>query len=319
MKHERILITGAGGQLGTVLTVELKKKYGAENVIASDLRVNPDFNGHFEVLDATDFDALKRVVLKYDITQIFHLVAILSANGEKDPMNTWDVNMKSFFNVLEVSRLHGIKKVFYPSSIAVFGEDVDMDNTPQDSNLVPLTVYGMSKVAGENWANYYHKKYDLDVRSLRYPGVIGYQSMPGGGTTDYAVDIFHKAVKHETFDCFLEASTHLPMIFIDDAIKATLELMDAPAEKISVRTSYNLSGMSFAPKDVFEVIKKTMPNFEITYKPDFRQDIANSWPNSIDDSQAKKDWNWQPNYNLENMTKVMIEKLELYYNSKLIA
>ena len=319
MKHERILITGAGGQLGTVLTVELQKKYGADNVIASDLRLNPDFVGHFEVLDATDFEALKSVVLKYKITQIFHLVAILSANGEKFPLNTWDINMKSLFNVLEVSRLHGINKVFYPSSIAVFGEDVEKDNTPQNPNLTPLTVYGMSKVAGENWASYYHKRYGLDVRSLRYPGVIGYQSMPGGGTTDYAVDIYHKAVKNESFECFLEASTHLPMIFIDDAIRATIELMDAPVEEISVRTSYNLSGMSFAPQEVFDVIKKTIPNFEIAYKPDFRQGIADSWPNSIDDTQAKKDWGWQPKYNLENMTEVMIEKLRIYYNNKLIA
>lgn len=319
MKNETILITGAGGQLGTVLTKELQKKYGLQNVIASDLKTNPDFEGLFEILDVTDYEELKAVVLKYEITQIFHLVAILSANGEKQPLSTWDINMKTFFNVLEVSRLYSVNKVFYPSSIAVFGNNIEKNNTPQFSNLTPSTVYGMSKVAGENWANYYNEKYGMDVRSLRYPGVIGYQSLPGGGTTDYAVDIFHKAVKEEPFECFLEPSARLPMIFIDDAIRATIELMDAPAEKIKTRTSYNLEGMSFSPQELFEAIKKTMPNFEISYTPDFRQQIASSWPNSINDVQAREDWGWKPKYNLENMTKVMLEKLELYYNNQLIA
>lgn len=230
MKEEKILVIGAGGQLGTVLTKALQEKHGVENVIATDLRVITNFEGISETLDVSDFYALQGCVSRYRITQIYHLAAILSANGEKFPLKTWDINMKTLFNVLEVSKLHGIKKVFYPSSIAVFGDEVERVNTPQTENLTPLTVYGMSKAAGENWVNYYHKKHHTDIRSLRYPGVIGYQSLPGGGTTDYAVDIYHKAVKGEDFECFLNASTKLPMIFMDDAIRATIELMDAPTK-----------------------------------------------------------------------------------------
>jgi nucleoside-diphosphate-sugar epimerase len=318
MEKEKVLITGAGGQLGSVLTIELQNKNGLENVIASDLKKGSNFKGYFEILDVLDFDSLNTIVSKYKITQIFHLAAILSANGEKDPLNTWDVNMNTFFNVLEVSRLQGVSKVFYPSSIAVFGADIDKQNTPQFPNLTPSTVYGMSKVAGENWSNYYYKTYGLDVRSIRYPGIIGYQSMPGGGTTDYAVDIFHKAINNKNFECFLEGNTRLPMIFIDDAIRATMELMEAPKESIKVRTSYNLAGTSFSPKELFNAIKKVKPNFEISYKPDFRQNIANTWPNSIDDTTAKQDWGWEAKFDLESMTKLMIEKLEAYYNHELI-
>ncbi|PIA78481.1 NAD-dependent epimerase [Gaetbulibacter sp. 4G1] len=315
MSQEIILITGSSGQLGTVLTKKLQKKYGVDNVIASDLRYDRDFNGQFEVLDVSNFEAIKAIILKYKITQIYHLAAILSANGEKAPLNTWDINMKTFFNVLEVSRLYNIKKVFFPSSIAVFGNNVERLNTPQSSNLTPTTVYGISKAAGENWGNYYYEKYGLDVRSLRYPGVIGYQSLPGGGTTDYAVDIFHKAVNNQKFECFLSASTVLPMIYMDDAIRATLELMEAPKERITVRTSYNIAGCSFNPKQLATAIKEIHPNFQITYKPDFRQDIANSWPMSIDDSDAKKDWDWQPKFDLKLMTDVMLRNLELKYNN----
>ena len=313
MGQQKILITGASGQLGSVLTEKLQEKWGKENVIASDLRFNTAFNGYFETLDATDFEAVEKIVLKYRITQIYHLAAILSANGEKFPLNTWDVNMKTFFNVLEVSRLQNVEKVFFPSSIAVFGDNVERVNTPQSSNLTPSTVYGISKVAGENWANYYYEKYGLDIRSIRYPGVIGYQSLPGGGTTDYAVDIFHKAIYNETFECFLNATTKLPMIYMDDVIRATMELMDTPAEKITVRTSYNVAGMSFNPAQLANAIQEIYPNFKVLYKPDYRQKIADSWPQSIDDEDARNDWNWMPKYNLDSMTHDMVNNLELKY------
>jgi nucleoside-diphosphate-sugar epimerase len=309
----KILVTGARGQLGSVLTKTLQEKYGVHNVIASDLLDNPNFIGHFEKLDATDYSSIEKIVINNKITEIYHLAAILSAKGEENPLRTWNINMQSLFNVLEVSRLHGISKVFYPSSIAVFGHEIERINTPQNPNLTPATVYGISKSTGEIWGNYYYEKYGLDVRSLRYPGVIGYQSLPGGGTTDYAVNIYHNAVKKKVFNCFLEASTTLPMIFMDDAIRATLELMDAPKENISVRTSYNLAGMSFNPKEIFEAIKKMYPDFEIRYKPDFRQKIASSWPQSINDIDARKDWSWKPAFNLDTMSKIMIQKLEEQY------
>ena len=310
MNKDVILIVGSNGQLGTVLTEKLRLIYGTVNVIASDLYKKIGFEDNFITLDATDFKAVEEVVLKNKITQIYHLAAILSAKGEQNPLGTWDLNMKTLFNVLEVSRLHKVKKVFFPSSIAVFGENIDKENTLQSSNLTPTTVYGMSKVAGENWANYYFKKYGLDVRSLRYPGVIGYQSLPGGGTTDYAVDIFHKAVINEAFECFLEASAMLPMMYMDDVIRATLELMDADKEKITIRTSYNIAGMSFNPEQIALSIKEYYPDFKIAYKPDFRQLIANSWPKCIDDTAARNDWNWKPEYNLNLMTKTMIENLK---------
>ena len=318
MDKEIILITGSSGQLGTVLAEQLQEKYGVKNIIATDLRVNPTFNGVFETLDVTDFDAIEAIVLKYKITQIYHLAAILSANGEKHPLSTWDLNMKTLFNVLEVSRIHKISKVFFPSSIAVFGNNVERLNTPQSSNLTPSTVYGISKAAGENWGKYYFDKYGLDVRSLRYPGVIGYQSLPGGGTTDYAVDIFHKAVKNENYECFLNADTTLPMIYMDDAIRATLELMEAPKDKITVRTSYNISGLSFNPNQLETCIKENYTDFKVTYSPDFRQGIANSWPMSIDDLEARKDWQWKPKFDIKSLTKVMLKNLELKYNNNLI-
>ncbi|GAA4270466.1 NAD-dependent epimerase/dehydratase family protein [Hyunsoonleella aestuarii] len=311
MLEEKILITGAGGQLGLVLRERLQEKWGFDNVIATDLKFDANFNGHFEILDATDFEAMQKLVVKYKVTEIYHLVAVLSAKGETYPLNTWDINMKTFFNVLEVSRLQNVKKVFYPSSIAVFGPNVQRLKTPQFSNLTPTTVYGMSKVAGENWANYYFEKYGLDVRSLRYPGVIGYQSLPGGGTTDYAVDMFHKAIKNEDFECFLDADTILPMIYMDDVIDATINLMDAPGQNISVRTSYNLAGLSFSPKELATAVQKFYPNFSISYKPDFRQKIADSWPLTIDDNEARLDWGWKPKFGLEEMTKVMIDNLKL--------
>ncbi|SMD35822.1 Nucleoside-diphosphate-sugar epimerase [Reichenbachiella faecimaris] len=311
----RSLIIGAGGQLGTVLTQSLRDIYGNDQVVRSDMRVLDNITGPFEVIDATDADRIEEVVKQYEIEEIYHLAAILSANGEKNPLGTWEINMKTLFNVLEVSRLNGVKKVFYPSSIAVFGSEVDQQNTPQASFLNPSTVYGISKAAGENWAQYYFQRYGLDVRSLRYPGVIGYQSLPGGGTTDYAVDIYHKAIAGEKFSCFLEEHTTLPMIYMDDAIRATIELMQAPKESIKTRTSYNLAGMSFSPNEIAESIRALYPDFEISYDPDFRQQIAASWPQSIDDSRARADWGWKPAYDLKSMTADMIKNLKLKYST----
>jgi threonine 3-dehydrogenase len=309
--QEKILITGAGGQLGSVLTMKLQEKFGVDHVIATDLYPKIGFRGHFETLDATDYHKLESIVIKHSITQIYHLAAILSANGEKTPVKTWDLNMKTLINVLEISRIQDLNKVFYPSSIAVFGANAPKDNTSQDQFLLPSTIYGMSKVAGENWANYYYTKYGLDVRSLRYPGVIGYETLPGGGTTDYAVDIFHKAIHNKPFECFLSASSQLPMIYMEDAIRATLELMEAPKQNITIRSSYNIVGMSFTPNQLFLMIRKTYPKFTITYHPDFRQEIADTWPNSIDDSHAVRDWSWSPKYDLESMTESMIKNLKL--------
>lgn len=309
-----ILVTGANGQLGTVLTKSLQNKYGVENVVASDLRFSEYYNGVFEHIDATDIQRIEEVVRKYNIKEIYHLAAILSANGEKAPLNAWNVNMQALLNVLEVSRMNGVDKVFFPSSIAVFGEAVTQENTPNNACLDPLTSYGISKAAGENWGNYYFAKYGLDVRSLRYPGVIGHQSVAGGGTTDYAVEVYHKAVLQEPFICFLNENTTLPMIFIDDAIRATLELMDAPKKNIKIRTSYNISGTSFSPSEVVASIRNIYPEFEVNYAPDYRQDIASKWPNTIQDTEARLDWGWKAEYNLESITNVMLNKLKEKYN-----
>lgn len=310
MKKDHILLTGAGGQIGSVLTEALRDVHGADYVIATDLRPLSDQNGPTEVLDVTNGEALEAIVTKWRIKQIYHLAAILSATGEKNPLWAWDINMKTLFNVLEVARQRKLHKVYFPSSIAVFGREAAHSKTPQYEVLIPETVYGISKVAGENWCNYYYRRYGLDVRSLRYPGIIGYQSMPGGGTTDYAVEIYHAAVKGETYSCFLSAHTKLPMLYMPDAIRGTLELMEAPANRISVRTSYNLAGMTFSPQEAAASIQKIKPDFKITYKPDFRQAIADSWPQSIDDRAARKDWDWKPEYDLDAMSKDMIENLE---------
>jgi threonine 3-dehydrogenase len=309
MTHDRILLIGAGGQIGSVLTQALRKAFGNDHVIATDLRPLTGQDGPVEVLDALDAQALADLVDKYKVTQVYHLAAILSATGEKNPMWAWDINMRSLFNVLEVCREKGVAKVYFPSSIAAFGREARHSNTPQYEVLIPETVYGISKAAGENWSNYYFHRYGLDIRSLRYPGIIGYQSLPGGGTTDYAVDIYHYAVRNEPYECFLSAGTRLPMLYMDDAIRATLELMDAPAEDISVRTSYNLAGMSFTPEEIVHSITKTCPKFKVTYKPDFRQAIADSWPASIDDSAARRDWGWKPHFDLDSMTTDMLENL----------
>ena len=314
MISETILIIGANGQLGSVLTKELQKIYGKKNVIVSDIFLDTDFDGIFEVIDATDLNAIKAIINKYSIKEIYHLAAILSAKGEEKPLSTWDLNIKMMINVFEASRLNNVKKVFFPSSIAVFGDQAPLLNTPQSSFLNPSTVYGISKAAGENWAQYYFTKYGLDIRSIRYPGIIGYQSMPGGGTTDYAVDIYHSAVKDEKFSCFLNSDTKLPMMFMNDAIRSTIELMQSDIENIKIRTSYNLTGMSFSPSEIYNEIKKSYPNFKIEYNPDFRQKIADKWPKSIDDKEARNDWGWTPKYNLSSMTLEMLEKLKEKYN-----
>ncbi|MEN8193431.1 MAG: NAD-dependent epimerase/dehydratase family protein [Bacteroidota bacterium] len=309
-----ILIIGASGQIGSVLSDELQNKYGIDKVIATDINNNTSFNGIFHTLDAMDYDAIEALVKKYQIKEIYHLAAILSAKGELNPLNTWKINTQTMFNVLEISRLNNVEKVFIPSSIAVFGEDAPLIDTPQNSFLNPSTVYGISKASGEIWGQYYFEKYGLDVRSLRYPGVISYQSLPGGGTTDYAVDIYHKAVKGEKFTCFLNEHTELPMIFMEDAIRATIELMEAPKESIKLRTSYNLTAMSFSPKELENAIKQYIPTLKVEYKPDFRQEIADKWPRSINDDSARNDWNWVPEYDLKSMSKIMLEKLEEKYS-----
>jgi threonine 3-dehydrogenase len=309
MKQEHILVTGANGQIGSVLAEYLRGMYGEQKVLATDLRVPLKGDPHFEILDATNTAAVATVVKKYNITQIYHLAAILSAKGEENPMRTWEINMGSYFNILEAAREAKVKKVFYPSSIAVFGASV-RSGAKQDSYLDPATVYGISKAAGENWSNYYFKKYGLDVRSLRYPGIISHQAMPGGGTTDYAVDIYHRAVNGEHFECYLNKDTTLPMIYMSDAIDATVRLMEAPADRLTVRTAYNLAGMSFSPAEITASIQKLIPGFQISYKPDGRQAIAESWPERVDDSQARKDWGWRPVYNLDKTTVEMISALK---------
>lgn len=314
MKSERILVIGSNGQIGSVLVEYLRGIYGENGVVASDLREPDHKPDYFEKLDATDANGLATIVKKHGITQIYHLAAILSARGEQDPLNTWQINMQTYFNVLEVAREYGVRKIFYPSSIAVFGDHVDV-TADQYSYLDPATVYGISKAAGENWSNYYFKRYGLDIRSLRYPGIISYQSMPGGGTTDYAVDIYHKAVKGEHFECFLKEDTTLPMIYMSDAMDATVRLMEASADSISIRTGYNLAGMSFSPKEIAASISKIIPGFEISYKPDFRQAIAESWPQHIDDTVARKDWGWRPAYTLDKMTEEMISELQKKYKT----
>lgn len=313
MDNEKILVTGAGGQLGSVLVGALKNKYGVESVIASDLREIPNYEGIFEQLDVANKSRLENIVKTYNITQIYHLAAILSAKGEQNPLLTWDINMKTWFNVLEVSVSEKVDRVFYPSSIAVYGDMASKLYASQNDVLNPATVYGISKASGENWGQYYFLKYGLDVRSLRYPGIIGHQSLPGGGTTDYAVEIYHKAVKEESFECYLKPETMLPMLYMDDAVRATLELMDAPKEAISIRTSYNLQGISFSPDEIVASIKKYYPNFKVDYSPDFRQNIAENWPASIDDGFARKDWGWQPKFDLEAMSLDMIEHLKHKY------
>ncbi len=313
MLKEKILVIGASGQIGVELTLALRKIYGNANVVASDLREqNPllEGTGPYVSLDVMNKEMLHVQVIRQNITQIYLLAAILSATGEKNPNLAWNLNMTGLLNVLDIAREEKIHKVYWPSSIAVFGPTSPKQNCPQQTIIEPTTVYGISKYAGEFWCNYFFQRYAVDVRSMRYPGLISYKSAPGGGTTDYAVEIFHEALEEKKYECFLREDTYLPMMYIPDAIRATIELMEAPASSISVRTSYNLSGMSFSPKEIAASLKKHIPDFTISYKPDYRQAIADSWPQSIDDSVARKDWGWKQEYDLDKMTADMLLNLK---------
>ncbi|MBS1761203.1 MAG: NAD-dependent epimerase/dehydratase family protein [Bacteroidetes bacterium] len=313
MQKEKILVIGASGQIGVELTMALRKIYGNANVIASDLREqNPllEGTGPYVSMDVMNKEMLHVQVLRQNITQIYLLAAILSATGEKNPGLAWNLNMTGLLNVLDIAREEKLHKVYWPSSIAVFGPTSPKQNCPQQTIIEPTTVYGISKYAGEFWCHYFNQRFGVDVRSIRYPGLISYKSPPGGGTTDYAVEIFHDALEEMKYECFLKEDTYLPMMYMPDAIRATIELMEAPAEKIKIRTSYNVSGMSFSPKEIALEIKKHIPEFSISYKPDYRQEIANSWPQSIDDTTARNDWGWKEEFNLAAMTQDMIENLK---------
>ena len=309
---KRILIIGASGQIGTELTAFLRKRYGKHKVIASDI-VEGDAamlkDGPFEILDAMDFDAVQDVVIRHEITDVYLMAAMLSATAEKFPMKAWNLNMNSLFNVLNLARDKKIDKIFWPSSIAVFGPTTPRNNTPQRTIMEPSTVYGISKQTGERWCEYYHKRFGVDVRSIRYPGLISYTTPPGGGTTDYAVDIYYKALKHKKYVCFLNAETTLPMMYMPDAIEATVNIMEAPESSIKIRSAYNLAAFSFNPEEIAASIKKHIPEFTISYEPDFRQAIADSWPQTINDDDARKDWGWKHSYSLEQMTQDMLENL----------
>lgn len=313
MKQEKILVIGASGQIGVELTLALRKLYGAQNVIASDLREqNPllEGTGPYVSMDVMNKEMLHVQVIRQNITQIYLLAAILSATGEKNPNLAWHLNMQGLLNVLDIAKEENLTKVYWPSSIAVFGPTSPKTNCPQQTIIEPTTVYGISKYAGEFWCNYYFNKFGVDVRSLRYPGLISYKSAPGGGTTDYAVEIYHEALQNAAYTCFLKKDTYLPMMYMPDAIRATIELMEAPKEQIKVRTSYNLSGMSFSPAEIADSIQQHIPSFQMSYEPDYRQGIADSWPQSIDDSVAQQDWGWKPEYDLQKMTGDMLENLE---------
>tara|TARA_R110002049_G_scaffold77568_11_gene198443 strand:+ start:16955 stop:17902 length:948 start_codon:yes stop_codon:yes gene_type:complete len=313
---KRILIIGASGQIGSELTTYLRKKHGNHKVIASDIKEGDEElmnSGPFEIFDATDYETMQDIVIKYEITEVYLMAAMLSATAEKFPMKAWNLNMNSLFNVLNLARDKKIEKIFWPSSIAVFGPTTPQIDTPQRTVMEPSTVYGISKQTGERWCEYYYNKYDVDVRSIRYPGLISYKTLPGGGTTDYAVDIYHKALKHGKYICFLNAETTLPMMFMEDAIKATVGIMEAEKSAIKIRSAYNLAAMSFNPEDVAKSIQKNIPDFKISYEPDFRQAIADSWPQTIDDSEARNDWGWKHNFSLDEMTDIMLENLKDQY------
>ena len=308
-----ILVLGASGQIGTELTQKLRLIYGNSNIIASDIREGNEemmASGPFEIIDATDKATILNIIKKYNVTQVYLLAAMLSATAEQYPQKAWNLNMNSLLAVLDLAKEKHIQQIYWPSSIAVFGPTTPKENTPQKTVMEPSTVYGISKVSGEFWCSYYHEKYGVDVRSLRYPGIISLKTKPGGGTTDYAVDIYFKALEEQKFECFLSENTRLPMMYMDDAVNATIQLMQAKPEDIKIRNSYNLAAMDFTPKEVAKAIKKYIPNFKITYKSDFRQEIADSWPSSIDDSKARKDWNWSHKFDLSLMTSDMLANLK---------
>lgn len=312
-RNEKILVVGACGQIGVELTLQLRKMYGEAAVIASDLREEHPLlkgSGPYISLDIMNKETLHVLVLRYNITQVYLLAAILSATGEKNPLLAWHINMRSLLNVLDVAKEENLHKIYWPSSIAVFGPSTPKIDTAQHTVIEPSTIYGISKFAGELWCDYYYHRYNVDIRSLRYPGLISYKSQPGGGTTDYAIEIFHDAINKKTYNSFLKEDTYLPMMYMPDAIRATIDLMHADADKLTVRSSYNLNGMSFSPKEIANEIKKHIPDFTITYEPDSRQQIADSWPQSIDDAAAQKDWGWKPEYDLSRMTEDMLKNIE---------
>ena len=309
---KKTLVLGACGQIGTELVLTLRQKYGEEAVIAADLREECPLiikNGPYIQLDALDKQQVRSYIIENNVKEVYLLAALLSATAEKNPDFAWKLNMEGLFTILDLAKEKYIDKIFWPSSIAVFGPTTPMDNTPQHTIMEPTTVYGISKQAGERWCEYYSLKFGVDVRSIRYPGLISYKSLPGGGTTDYAVDIFYKAKEQVKFNCFLKEDTALPMMFMDDAIRATIELMEAPIENVKIKSSYNLAGISFTPADLAKAIQKEIPNFEIEYNPDFRQAIADSWPNSIDDSMSTEHWGWRPKFDLDGMVREMLTNL----------
>ena len=313
----KILVIGACGQIGSELTYKLRLQNGVDNVIASDINKNNIElvnSGPFEVIDAKIFDKIKDCVERHNINTIYLMAALLSAKGEQFPDKAWSLNMTSLFNVLDLAKEKLINKVFWPSSIAVFGPTTPKINTPQHTIMEPTTVYGITKQVGERWCEYYNKNYDVDVRSVRYPGIISWKTLPGGGTTDYAIDIFHKAIKNKKYECYIAEDTELPMMFMDDAVNATINLMNAENNSVTIRSSYNLAATSFTPKQISESIKKLIPDFSITYNPDFRQQIAASWPKSIDDSKAREDWNWNHDFDLDDITKEMLTQLSNSYS-----
>ncbi|HEX4372054.1 MAG TPA: NAD-dependent epimerase/dehydratase family protein [Puia sp.] len=313
MVKEKILVIGASGQIGVELTLTLRKIYGNANVVASDLREENELlkgSGPYVSLDVMNKEMLHVQVIRQNITQIYLLAAILSATGEKNPNLAWHLNMQGLLNVLDIAREEKLQKVYWPSSIAVFGPTSPRQNCPQQTIIEPITVYGISKYAGEFWCNYFNHRYGVDVRSIRYPGLISYKSAPGGGTTDYAIEIFNEALEQKRYNCFLKEDTFLPMMYMPDAIRATIELMEAPADKISIHTSYNVAAISFSPKEIGNEIKKHIPGFEMKYTPDYRQAIADSWPQSIDDSVARNDWGWKHEFDLRRMTTDMLQNLQ---------
>lgn len=311
MLADKILVIGAAGQIGVELTIALQLKYGKNNVIAADIKERPAMlaEGAFYKIDVLKKEDLYQAVTKENITQIYLLAAVLSATGEKNPTLAWNINMQGLLNVLEIAKEKKLHKVYWPSSIAVFGSTSPKQQCPQQTIIEPSTVYGISKYAGELWCSYYYEKYGVDVRSIRYPGLISYMSPPGGGTTDYAVEIFYHALEKNRYECFLNADTYLPMMYMPDAIKATIDLMEAPTDKLSTHLAYNVAAMSFSPAEIASSIKSHIPNFDISYQPDYRQEIASSWPQSIDDSPARADWGWAPDFDLNGMTADMIKNL----------
>lgn len=306
------MVTGALGQIGSELVSALRSIYGEENILSTDLKESSEVNDpYYEKLDVNDNQRISEIIAENQIDTVYHLAAMLSATAEKIPMKAWDLNMNSLLHFLELAREKKISQLYWPSSIAIFGTDTPKNNTDQNALAIPATVYGISKRAGEFWCNYYHEKFGVDVRSIRYPGLISWKTLPGGGTTDYAVDIFYQAIQTGKYECFLSENTALPMMYMDDAIRATISLMQADGEKLSVRTSYNLNALSFTPAELADAIKKYLPDFEISYKPDFRQKIADTWPASINDSIAQKDWGWKAEFDLDKMTKTMLENLKM--------